>query len=384
MALAGAQGRAEEVEFSEKSSQRRQPGQREKKDRHAGRGQRRTRPQTGEVFEIVSSGFASDQRDDPERAHQREGVDGGVEERGSEAIGAARDQAEQSIAGVGHGRVGQESAHVGLHQCDQISQEDRESGQRGQRRNPSRGHGVPGGATGQGSKPDEHDFTEHEKRCDLGTGRDECGGRNGPALIGFGRPEMERGRGYLEGESHERHDEAGGEQRLDGRTAQFLSNRREPGGAGHAIDQAQSEESEGAGRAAEEEILEARFSGADIGFVETGHDIKGQTGEFEPDKDHEKLLAADEQQEADGGEEQHGEVLAAVLQELLPVSEEHGEEGEDEADDLEERGERRDHDHAAEQTGLLRQHGNRDNGAGYSRDRGQGAEPAPACLSSIR
>ena len=84
---------------------------------------------------------------------------------------------------------------------------------------------------------------------------------------------------------------------MDGSGRQFLSDRREPGRAAHAVDEAQAEQREGAGGAAEEKILETRFGRARVGFVEPRHDVERQTGQFEPDEDHEQFLAADEEHE---------------------------------------------------------------------------------------
>ena len=89
MIFAGAHGGAEEVEFPEKSSERRQAGQGKHEDRHAPGEQRRARPEPGKILEVVAAGFAPNQRHDAERADEGEGVDRGVEERGAKSLAPA-------------------------------------------------------------------------------------------------------------------------------------------------------------------------------------------------------------------------------------------------------------------------------------------------------
>ncbi len=67
-----------------------------------------------------------------------------------------------------------------------------------------------------GTEADQHNFSQHDERRDLRARGDEGGGRNRRALVSVGRPEMERRGGDFEGEADERHDNPGGEQRLDG------------------------------------------------------------------------------------------------------------------------------------------------------------------------
>jgi len=67
----------------------------------------------------------------------------------------------------------------------------------------------------------------------------------------------------------------------------------------HTVNETDSKKRERAGRAAKQEIFQARFGRAHICFVERGHDIKRETEQFETDKDHEKFFAADEQHQSD-------------------------------------------------------------------------------------
>ncbi len=69
-----------------------------------------------------------------------------------------------------------------------------------------------------------------------------------------------------------------------------------------------------------------------------------------------QLLAADEQHQSDRGEQKEREIFAVMTGSAVAAREDHGEKGEGEADDLEERRERRDHEHSAKERGLWRQH----------------------------
>ena len=110
---------------------------------------------------------------------------------------------------------------------------------------------------------------------------------------------MKRRGSDFEREANEGHNDADNEKRLHRGGGQFLPNCGEPGRARHAVDEADSEKRECARRAAEQEIFQARFGGADIAFVERGQDIQRETREFEPDEDHEQLFTANEQHEPD-------------------------------------------------------------------------------------
>jgi hypothetical protein len=71
----------------------------------------------------------------------------------------------------------------------------------------------------------------------------------------------------------------------------------------HTVNETNSKKRECAGRVTEKEIFQTRFGRAHICFVERGHDIKRETGQLEPDEDHEELFAADEKHESNRPEE---------------------------------------------------------------------------------
>src|SRR5204862_7734238 len=127
-----------------------------------------------------------------------------------------------------------------------------------------------------------------------------------------GRPEMKRRRGNLEGKSDERHHDAGSHRRCDRSGGYFLANGAEPGGLAHAVDKAQPKEGERTRGTAEEKILEASLRGALVRLVEPRHHVERQSGEFEPDENHEQLLAPHEEQESNGGEQKEREIFTAM------------------------------------------------------------------------
>ena len=85
---------------------------------------------------------------------------------------------------------------------------------------------------------------------------------------------MKRGSGAFERETNESHDNADGEQWLARASYQLLTDRGEACCARHAVNEADSKKCECARRAAEQEIFQTGFGGADVAFVERGQDIK--------------------------------------------------------------------------------------------------------------
>src|SRR5205085_4454692 len=94
---AGPKRRAKQIKLPKKSGQRRQTGQRQKKDRHT-RGEKwRARGQSREILEIVAATFAPDRTNEGKRADQRDGVNAGVKERRRKSVAPASDDSEQRV-----------------------------------------------------------------------------------------------------------------------------------------------------------------------------------------------------------------------------------------------------------------------------------------------
>src|SRR5437899_6579076 len=95
----------------------------------------------------------------------------------------------------------------------------------------------------------------------------------------------------FESEADKGHDDTSEQKGREGLRSKTFCDGGKTGCARHAVNEAQPEEGEGAGGTAKEEILQAGFGRSDIGFIECRHKIKRQTGELEPDENHEQLLA---------------------------------------------------------------------------------------------
>ena len=162
----------------------------------------------------------------------------------------------------------------------------------------------------RGAEADQHDFSENKEGGHFRRGSNKGGGRNGRALIGIGRPEVKWRGGDLKSEADQRHDNAGGQKRCHGPSLVAIDG--ETGRARHSVNEADAKKREGAGGAAEEKIFQAGFGGADVGLVEGRHDVEGQAGEFEADKNHEELFAADEEHQPNGGEQEQSEIFAVM------------------------------------------------------------------------
>ena len=51
-----------------------------------------------------------------------------------------------------------------------------------------------------------------------------------------------------------------------------------------------------------------------LALVERGHDVKRETGQLEPDENHEQFFAADEEHQPDRREQNQREIFAVVRQ----------------------------------------------------------------------
>src|SRR5204862_6671758 len=127
---------------------------------------------------------------------------------------------------------------------------------------------------------------------DFRSRRNERSRRGRRTLIGIRRPKMEWRRRNFECEANQGQDDPGGEKRRHGSEL-----RRDAGKisrACHSINEADPKKRERARSTAEEKIFQAGFGGTHVGLVESSHDVKRQTGEFEPYEDDEQFFAADE------------------------------------------------------------------------------------------
>jgi len=103
---------------------------------------------------------------------------------------------------------GRQPANIRLYQRDEVADDDRQSGERGEYRRPAGNHCMPCSAAVHRSESDEHDFSKHDERRHFRARRDESSARNGRALVGIRRPKMERRGGDFESKSNQGHEDS--------------------------------------------------------------------------------------------------------------------------------------------------------------------------------
>ena len=132
------------------AGQRRNSGQREQEDQHQHGFDGSARVEAVEVVEFVADHVAvAQRRDHAERAEVHEGVDQQINQDAFDAVraefvGSSGDQAEQHVADVRDGRIGQQALGVGLRERGEVRAGHGRDGNEDQ-------HGNPGGAHGEQS-----------------------------------------------------------------------------------------------------------------------------------------------------------------------------------------------------------------------------------------
>src|SRR5437764_13273825 len=96
----GTKRHAKEIKFSKKSGERRQSGERQKKDRHGAGKKRRALRHSGKILQIVAPGFAPNHLNNGESANQRDRVNARVKKCGRKTVAPAGNNSEESIAAV--------------------------------------------------------------------------------------------------------------------------------------------------------------------------------------------------------------------------------------------------------------------------------------------
>src|SRR5207237_2731264 len=101
---------------------------------HARGEQRRLRGKSGKILNIVATSFAAHDCDDSKRTNERERVNSRVEERRRKSVPASCDKSQQCIASVGDSGVCEEPPNIRLCQCDEVANQNRQSGEYGENR----------------------------------------------------------------------------------------------------------------------------------------------------------------------------------------------------------------------------------------------------------
>ena len=129
------------------------------------------------------------------QVHQRVGYQ--VEHDRRASLGGPRGKADQDVACVGDGRVGEKPLDVGLNKCRKIAERHRKGGGDPQ---------DPESSLAGRLKYGEDDAQEYGEGGRLGTGGEEGGDRGRRSFVDVRRPDLERHTGNLEGQAHEHKD----------------------------------------------------------------------------------------------------------------------------------------------------------------------------------
>src|SRR4030095_10863531 len=104
---------------------------------HATGEQRRPRGQSGKISKIVATTLAAHDGDDSERTNESDRVNSRVEKRRRKSVPASGDKSKQRIASVGDSGVREESPNIGLCQCDEVANQNRQCSEHGENRRPT-------------------------------------------------------------------------------------------------------------------------------------------------------------------------------------------------------------------------------------------------------
>ena len=139
---------AEEDEvFAPEAGQRRDSGQREQEDQHEDGFDGSAGVEAVEIVELVADYVAVAQRSDhAERAEVHEGIDQQIDQNAFDAVRielrrSSRDQAEQHVADVRDGRVGEQALGVGLGERGEVRARHGGDGDEDEQRNVEWTHG---------------------------------------------------------------------------------------------------------------------------------------------------------------------------------------------------------------------------------------------------
>ena len=276
-----------------------------------------------------------------------------------------------------NGGIGEQALDAGLHDGGEIAQHHRERGDDGHHRRPTGKVAVPHGAAGRAGKAERENFGEDVKTRDLGAGADERRARRGRAFVGVRRPEMERHGGDLEAEADDGRHQRDQQQRVESLAGDAGGDFAQIGRAGNAVEQAEAEQQKRRRHAAEQKVFQRRLGGPGVVLVERGEDVKREAGEFQRDENHQQILGADQEHQADGAEQNQRKIFADMVGEPAGRGNQNGENRQREQRDLHEVGCRIHDEQAVEQIGfgVARERQQRGGGAAKNGQQRAGVEP---------
>ena len=182
------QGEEDEV-LSQEARRGRNPGQRQKEDHHQNRRRGTLVHQAGHVINFIADQItAAHCHHDGERAHIHEGIHEKINGDSLEARVVARHQAEQDVADVRDGGIGEQPLDVRLADRGQVSERHRGHGHADQQRQP---------LLARRSQRKHKHAQEKREGGRLRAYRHERRDRSRRALVGVGQPLVKRHRANL-------------------------------------------------------------------------------------------------------------------------------------------------------------------------------------------
>src|SRR5271157_26604 len=312
---------AEEDEvLAPESGERRDAGQRQHKDQHEDGFDRSTRVETVQVVEFVANHFLVAQRGDhAEGAKIHEGVNQQVDQDALDAVGAefggrAGDQAEQHVADMGDGGVGQQALGVGLRERGEIRAGHGGDGNENHNRNP---HGPQVDQSAQMKWAANQDAQQHGPSGSLDGDGHESGRSGGRAFVGVGGPLVKRHRGDLEEKAGK-----GGEQRDHQnrfvlaplqKIEQAIADVPEVGAAGQAVEKGEAVGEDAGGERPEQEVFQRRLVGAAVAAEESDEHVGGDGHQLQANENQDNVETGGHAHHADYGKQHQGVILAVVF-----------------------------------------------------------------------
>src|SRR5271157_4350905 len=318
--VAGRDQAEEDEVLAPESSERRNAGQGQHEDQHEDGFDGSARVEAVQVVELVADHLLVAQRSDhAESAEIHEGVNQQVDQDALDAVGAefggrAGDQAEQHVADMGDGGVGQQALGVGLRERGEIRAGHGGDGNENHNRNP---HGPQVDQSAQMKWAANQDAQQHGPSGSLDGDGHESSDRGGRAFVGVGRPLVEGDGGDLEEKAGH-----GGEQRDHQnrfvlaplqKIEQAIADVPEVGAAGQAVEQGQTVSEDAGGERPEQQIFQRGFIGAAVAAEESDEHVGGDGHQFQSDEDQHDVVASGHAHHADDGKQHQGVILAMIF-----------------------------------------------------------------------